>query len=98
MIAPGLDVNLDHELNRELYSCDGVTQPDSVGIGSNIGRRPIGTLSRFALPATPRRSMPHARVWYVSLKEGPNHGKIGGGNRCWSGRRRVCFEVNRSQI
>jgi len=32
MIAPGLDVYLDHELNRELKSCDVVTQSDSVGL------------------------------------------------------------------
>jgi hypothetical protein len=32
MIAPGLDVNLDHELNRGRQSCDQVTQSDSVGL------------------------------------------------------------------
>src|SRR5262245_14634484 len=32
MIAPGLDTNLDHELNRELQGCDLVTQSDSVGL------------------------------------------------------------------
>ena len=34
MIAPGLDVNLDHELNRESQGCDVVTQSDSVGLGA----------------------------------------------------------------
>src|SRR5215471_20019324 len=33
MPAPGLDGNLDHELNRERQSCDQVTQSDSVGLG-----------------------------------------------------------------
>src|SRR5262249_10397238 len=32
MIAPGLDANLDHELNRGLQACDVVTQSDSVGL------------------------------------------------------------------
>jgi len=34
MIAPGLDVNLDHEPNRESQGCDVVTQSDSVGLGT----------------------------------------------------------------
>src|SRR5690348_16530087 len=32
MIAPGLDVNLDHEPSRELHSCDVVAQSDSAGL------------------------------------------------------------------
>src|SRR5262245_59738671 len=34
MIAPGLDGNLDHGLNRESQSCAVVTQSDSVGLES----------------------------------------------------------------
>src|SRR5262245_43952610 len=34
MIAPGLDRNLDHELNRGPECCDLVTQSDSVGLAS----------------------------------------------------------------
>src|SRR6516225_7553390 len=36
MIAPGLDVNLDHEPNRESQGCDVVTQSDSVGLGERV--------------------------------------------------------------
>src|SRR5215831_20726030 len=39
MVAPGLDANLDHELNRQIQSCDVVTQSDSVGLVRVPARR-----------------------------------------------------------
>ena len=47
MIAPGLDVNLDHELNRESQGCDVVTQSDSVGLGIGGRSRCLGRNCNF---------------------------------------------------
>jgi hypothetical protein len=49
MIAPGLDVNLDHELNRGRPACDVVTQSDSVGL---ISALLCGVLAAIALPTS----------------------------------------------
>src|SRR5262245_56065770 len=51
MMAPGLDTNLDHELSRDLQSCDVVNQSDSVGLvnATVVQRaRPISARARGA--------------------------------------------------
>src|SRR6516225_7160766 len=61
MIAPGLDVNLDHEPNRESQGCDVVTQSDSVGLGCGTLLRTSDDAANHGL--TPR----HAGAKVVSL-------------------------------
>jgi hypothetical protein len=61
MIAPGLDVNLDHEPNRELHSCDVVTQSDSVGLAVAVS-----TVVLIALVAETTRL--HAEVLEANVR------------------------------
>src|SRR5262245_27505513 len=63
MIAPGLDTNLDHELNRGPECCDLVTQSDSVGLVNLFTRKKVGGAKAvFTFHPTAGRSPDPARV------------------------------------